>query len=85
MPDARSALTVHRGTANQSNKSRPALVLGVDAPTASKAGRHDLQLTRAFYETLPASLKQHLTCQLVDTLEPIVQRHTIEGLMMGEA
>jgi hypothetical protein len=82
---ARSALTIHRGTANYSNKSRPALVLGVDAPTANNAERHDLQLTKAFFETLPASLQQHLNCRLVDTLEPIVQGHTIEGLMMGEA
>ncbi len=82
---ARSALTIHRGTANHSDKSRPALVLGVDAPTANNAERHDLQMTRTFYETLPDSLKQHLTCRLVDKLEPIVQGHTIEGLMMGEA
>jgi hypothetical protein len=82
---ARSALTIHRGTANHSDKSRPALVLGVDAPTANNAERHDLQMTHAFYETLPESLKQHLTCRLVDKLEPIVQGHTIEGLMMGEA
>ena len=82
---ARSALTIHRGTANYSAKSRPALVLGVDAPTANNAERHDLQLTRTFYETLPESLKQHLTCRLVDELEPIMQGHTIEGLMMGEA
>ncbi|UOQ70545.1 phytanoyl-CoA dioxygenase family protein [Hymenobacter cellulosilyticus] len=82
---ARSALTIHRGTANHSDKSRPALVLGVDAPTANNAERHDLQITRAFYATLPESLKQHLTCRLVDELEPIVQGHTIEGLMMGEA
>jgi hypothetical protein len=82
---ARSALTIHRGTANHSDKSRPALVLGVDAPTANNAERHDLQITHAFYETLPESLKQHLTCRLVDKLEPIVQGHTIEGLMMGEA
>jgi hypothetical protein len=57
----------------------------VDAPTANNAERHDLQMTHAFYETLPESLKQHLTCRLVDKLEPIVQGHTIEGLMMGEA
>lgn len=82
---ARSALTIHRGTANQSDKQRPALVLGVDAPGANNAERHDLQLTRTFYETLPQYLKQHLTCRLVDKLEPIVQGHTIEGLMMGEA
>jgi hypothetical protein len=60
-------------------------VLGVDAPGAINAERHDLQVTRRFYETLPEAVRQHLTCRLVDTLEPIVQGHTIEGLMMGEA
>jgi hypothetical protein len=82
---ARSALTIHRGTPNNSNKSRPALVLGVDAPGAINAERHDLQITHDFYNTLPESLKQHLTCRLVARLEPIVQAHSIEGLMMGEA
>ncbi len=81
----RSALTIHRGTANHSAKSRPVLVLGADAPDARNAGRHDLQLTRAFYETLPSELQAHLSYRLVDTLEPIAQGHTIEGLMMGEA
>jgi hypothetical protein len=82
---ARSALTIHRGTANHSYKARPALVLGVDAPGADNAERHDLQITHTYYKTLPESLRLHLTCRLVDTLEPIVQAHTIEGLMMGEA
>ena len=82
---ARSALTIHRGTANYSDKSRPALVLGVDAPGANNAERHDLQITKAFYERLPQSLKEHLTCRLVEALEPIEQGHAIEGLMMGEA
>ncbi len=82
---ARSALTIHRGTANYSNKPRPVLVLGVDAPTANNAERHDLQVTQAYYEKLPESLRQHLTCRLVDKLEPIYQAHTIEGLMMGDA
>jgi len=81
----RSALTIHRGTPNQSNKARPVLVLGVDAPNARNAERHDLQITHAFYEGLPESVKQHLTYRLVDALEPIHQGHTIEGLMMGEA
>jgi hypothetical protein len=81
----RSALTIHRGTPNQSNKARPVLVLGVDAPDARNAERHDLQITHAFYERLPESVKQHLTYRLVDALEPIHQGHTIEGLMMGEA
>ena len=82
---ARSALTIHRGTANRSTKSRPALVLGVDAPGAGNAERHDLQLTRGFADSLPAELLAHLTCRVVDHLEPIVQAHTIEGLVMGEA
>ena len=82
---ARSALTIHRGTANRSNKSRPVLVLGVDAPDARNAERHDLQFTRAYHASLPPELARHLTCRVVDVLEPIVQAHTIEGLVMGEA
>ena len=82
---ARSALTIHRGTANFSQKSRPVLVLGVDAPGADNSERHDLQFSRAYYEKLPDAVKQHLTCRVVEELEPIVQAHSIEGLMMGEA
>lgn len=81
----RSALTLHRGTANRSDKPRPVLVLGADAPDARNAERHDLQLTRTFFEGLPSDLKEHLTYRLVDELEPIEQGHSIEGLMMGEA
>jgi hypothetical protein len=81
----RSALTIHRGTANLSDKPRPVLVLGVDAPDARNAERHDLQFTRAYHDALPDALRRHLTCRVVDRLEPIVQAHSIEGLMMGEA
>jgi hypothetical protein len=82
---ARSALTIHRGTPNNSTTPRPALVLGVDAPDAGNAERHDLQFTRGYYESLPEEVRRHLTCRVVDRLEPIVQAHTIEGLVMGEA
>ena len=82
---ARSALTIHRGTANKSDKKRPALVLGVDAPDATNAERHDLQFTHEYYATIPDELRRHLACRVVKELEPIVQAHTIEGLMMGEA
>lgn len=81
----RSALTIHRGTANLSDKARPALVLGVDAPGAINSERHDLQLTRTFFDALPVQLKEHITCRIVEHLEPIHQAHSIEGLMMGEA
>jgi hypothetical protein len=80
---ARSALTVHRGTANLSQQSRPVFVLGVDAPDARNAEKHDLQLTHAYAATLPAEALRHLHCRLVDTLAPISQAHTIEGLLMG--
>jgi hypothetical protein len=82
---ARSALTIHRGTANRSNASRPVFVLGVDAPDGRNADKHDLQLTRGFYAALPDELRRHLSCRVVDTLEPLVQAHTIQGLMMGSA
>jgi ectoine hydroxylase-related dioxygenase (phytanoyl-CoA dioxygenase family) len=81
---ARSALTIHRGTANRSDQSRPVLVLGVDAPDAHNAERHDLQLTAAYCEKLPSKVQRHLACRVVDRLEPIVQAHTIEGLVMGD-
>lgn len=80
---ARSALTIHRGTANRSTLSRPVFVLGVDAPDADNAARHDLQATRGYWESLPALAREHMTCRVVDRLEPIVQLHTIEGLTMG--
>jgi len=82
---ARTALTIHRGTANRSNKSRPVLVLGVDAPGGRNADRHDVQLTRAYQAQLPEQVLQHMTYRVVDQLEPIHQAHTIEGLRMGDA
>ncbi|MGZ8377899.1 MAG: phytanoyl-CoA dioxygenase family protein [Gemmatirosa sp.] len=82
---ARSAITIHRGTRNESDKWRPVLVLGVDAPDARNGERHDLQFTRAYHDALPEWLKPHLACRIVERLEPIQQAHTIEGLVMGEA
>ena len=80
---ARSALTIHRGTANRSNRIRPVFVLGVDAPDARNAEKHDLQVSQAYWDALPESVRAHLTCRVVPSLEPIYQAHTIEGLRMG--
>jgi hypothetical protein len=80
----RSALTIHRGTAHRSWRARPVLVIGVDAPGASNAERHDLQMTPAYYESIPEEARAHLPARLVEQLEPIKQEHTIEGLVMGE-
>jgi hypothetical protein len=78
---ARSALTIHRGTANRSDEARPVLVVGADAPGAANAAHHDLQVTRAYLDGLPAQVREHLTCRVVDKLEPVVQHHVIEGLL----
>ena len=82
---ARSALTVHRGTTNHSSKPRPVLVLGVDAPGAGNAEHHDMAVTERYWATLPDEVRAHLRCPVVDELTPIVQKHQIEGLVMGEA
>lgn len=78
---ARSALTIHRGTANRSDRSRPVLVVGVDAPDATNAAHHDLQVTKAYAASLPPRVRDHLTYRLVDDLESIVQHHVIAGLL----
>jgi hypothetical protein len=78
---ARSALTVHRGTANRSDDPRPVLVIGVDAPDARNSEHHDLQVTRAYHDRLPAVVRDHLACRVVDQLTPIIQNHAIEGLL----
>jgi hypothetical protein len=80
---ARSALTIHRGTAHASPIARPVLVLGVDAPGAGHSALHDPQVTPDFWESLPESVRKHLVCSVVDELEPIGQKHDIEGLVMG--
>jgi hypothetical protein len=80
---ARSALTIHRGTANRSQQSRPVFVLGVDAPDARNADKHDLQVTQGYWDALPGEVRAHLTCRVVRSLEDIYQAHTIEGLRMG--
>ena len=82
---ARSALTIHRGTRNDSQRTRPVLVLGVDAPGAGNAEHHDMAVTRGYDERLPQRVRDHLVCPVVDELTPITQKHTIEGLVMGEA
>lgn len=78
---ARSALTIHRGTANRSGEARPVLVVGVDAPDATNANHHDLQVTRDYLETLPARVADHLTYRVVDELRAVVQHHVITGLL----
>lgn len=82
---ARTALTIHRGTANRSARARPVLVLGVDGPEAANGERHDLAVTRGYRDALPERVRRHLDCPVVEKLTPVTQKHTIEGLVMGDA
>ncbi len=78
---ARSALTVHRGTANRSTEPRPVLVIGVDAPDATNGAHHDLQATAPYLASLPPVVRDHLPARVVDALAPVVQNHVIDGLL----
>jgi len=78
---ARSALTIHRGTANRSDQARPVLVVGADAPDATNASHHDLQITKGYARSLPQHVLEHLTYREVDELQTVVQHHVIEGLL----
>jgi hypothetical protein len=78
---ARTALTVHRGTANRSTHARPVLVMGVDAPGAGHRAKHDLQMTQQYHASLDEELRSHVDGRLVPSIEPIVQKHVIEGLL----
>lgn len=78
---ARSALTIHRGTANRSQLPRPVLVVGVDAPGAGNDQHHDLQVTDGYAARLPPEVLAHLTYRRVDRLEPVIQHHLIDGLL----
>jgi len=80
----RTALTIHRGTAHASPIARPVLILGVVRGDEAKPDEHDLAISREFDATLPQKVRDHLLCRVVDELEPITQRHDIEGLVMGE-
>lgn len=78
---ARSALTVHRGTANVSQSPRPVLVIGVDGPTANNAAHHDLQMTSAFVKSLPTILVGRFSGRIVEQVTAVQQNHVIEGLI----
>ena len=80
---ARSALAVHRGTPNVSAVSRPVLVLGAVADDAEDDGHHGLAVSRHYWEQLPQRVRDHLACPVLDVLPQMVQKHDIEGLVMG--
>jgi hypothetical protein len=57
----------------------------MDAPYGAKFIEHSLSVTRRYWDQLPQRVRDHLVCPIVDELTPITQKHTIEGLVMGEA
>ena len=78
---ARTGLTIHRGTANRSGEPRPVLIIGVVAPDVTDAEAHQLPVTSAYLERLPAAVREHLFYRLTGTVGPLQQRHMIEGLL----
>jgi hypothetical protein len=40
-------------------------------------------VTGDYYEAFPESVREHLVCRVVEKLEPVTQKHDIEGLVMG--
>ncbi|MDP9418540.1 MAG: phytanoyl-CoA dioxygenase family protein [Actinomycetota bacterium] len=78
----RTGLTIHRGTANVSERERAVLILGATTRN-TKTDVHELHVTQAYFDALPEVARTHLACTIVDELRPIVQTHDIEGLMMG--
>ena len=78
---ARTGLTIHRGTANVSGEPRPVLIIGAVADDVADAERHQLQVTRAYLDGLPAVVRDHLFYRVTDTVGPLPQRHMIEGLL----
>ena len=64
--------------------ARPVLVVGFLSPGADES-RNDLVVSRAYHYTLPEYVKRHLAARVVDELTPLKQKHTIEGLVMGDA
>ncbi|GAA2017965.1 phytanoyl-CoA dioxygenase family protein [Terrabacter terrae] len=82
---ARSALAVHRGTANRTSRARPVVVLGTVAPSARHEEHPRMTVTREFWMAIPQRLRDHLEVELVDELTPLEQEHDIEGPVMGIA
>ncbi len=79
----RTALTIHRGTAHGSPVARPVLILGVVRGEDANPEEHDLAITAEFADGLAPEARDRLLCRVVDELEPLTQRHDIEGLVMG--
>lgn len=87
----RSPLAIHRGTPNtytgprMHKAARPVMVVTVYAGGVDLLEGHTaMTVTADYHSRLPAVVRDHLHCEVVDELQPIVQKHTIEGLMMGD-
>src|SRR5215213_2974221 len=81
---ARSALTIHRGTANRSGEPRPVMVVGVDAPDATNANHHDLQVTQGYLDSLPPVIRDDLTGRGAEELRPVSEDGGVGGVLEGE-
>jgi hypothetical protein len=53
------------------------------SPGAGHDKLHDLTVTQDYCDALPAMVRDHLVCSVVDCLIPVTQKHNIEGLVTG--
>jgi hypothetical protein len=82
----RTGLTIHRGTANHSDQPRAVLIIGIvtaELAASPDTDVHRISVTGDYRDGLPAVVRDHLRCTVVEELRPIVQQHDIEGLVMG--
>lgn len=42
-----------------------------------------MMVTPSYFEALPASIRRHLVCRIVEKLVPVTQKHDIEGLILA--
>ena len=82
---ARSALTIHRGTPQRVAEVPSRARARRRRPGRGNAAHHDMAVTQGYWERAARAGRAHLKCPVVDELTPITQKHTIEGLVMGEA
>ena len=70
--------TLRPKIADNSTRSFPQM-----GDVSCRSALSDLMVNIDFYELSPADLKMHLVCRVADQLQPITQKHGIEGLVMG--
>lgn len=76
----RTGLMIHRGTEHKALIPRPVLCIGVVADTVVHSNKHNVHMTKQYFNSLPPEIRQHLKVELNDGLQPIIQSHDLRLL-----